>query len=138
MATPCKIRIIRPLNGVYPLYQPTVGKIYDAEFVPSKKNPYNRGHCHLGFCVLDIADKKIVVRLGEYELVEVLKPDNSGKADGERICEDCGTGYDGGPMARFCPTCKKKRLSDNAKKSGLCYTGGAAKAAKTKKGKAKK
>ena len=69
MATPCKIRIVRPLNGVYALYQPTVGKVYDAEFVPPKKHPYAQGYYHLGFCVLGIADKKIIVRPGEYEMV---------------------------------------------------------------------
>lgn len=69
MATPCKIRIVKPLDGVYPLYQPEVGKIYDAEFVPPKKHQSRKGHYNLGFCVLDIDDKKIIVRQGEYEMV---------------------------------------------------------------------
>lgn len=69
MAEPCKIRIIRELNGVFPAYQPVVGKVYDAVFVPPKKHPC-KGHYHLGFCVLDIAGKKIVVRPGEYEMIE--------------------------------------------------------------------
>lgn len=70
MATPCKIRIIRPLNGVYPLYQPTVGKVYDATFYPEQRcGPAKKCvMCHE--CVaIDIAGKKIVVRPGEYEMV---------------------------------------------------------------------
>lgn len=70
MATPCKIRIIRPLNGVYPLYQPQVGKVYDAEFVPAAPRDGTRSkHYNNEFCVLDIANKKLVVRPGEYEMI---------------------------------------------------------------------
>lgn len=70
MATPCKIRIVRELNGVFPQYQPEVGKICDAEFVPPKKHPSRPGHTHIGFCVIDVADKKIIVRPDEYEMIE--------------------------------------------------------------------
>lgn len=70
MATPCKIRIVKPLEGVYARFQPVVGKIYDAVFVPPKKRTTGKGHDHLEFCVLDIADKKIIVRPGEYEKIE--------------------------------------------------------------------
>lgn len=133
MAIPCKIRIVKPLDGVYPKYQPKVGRVYNAKFVEARPRPGNySGKDNSEFCIIDIADKKIVVRPGEYEMIEMLEPDNSEKTEGGRICIDCGKRYDGGPMARFCPTCKKKRLSDNAKRNGLCYTGGAAFAAKLK------
>lgn len=59
----CKARIIKPLNGVFPEYQPEVGKVYDAEYCESRKG-YNN------FAILDIKDKKIVVRMDEFEVIK--------------------------------------------------------------------
>ena len=58
----CKVRILKPLEGVYREYQPEVGKVYDAEYCESRKG-YNN------FAILDIKDKKIVVRMDEFEVV---------------------------------------------------------------------
>lgn len=58
-----KIRPTRKLNGVYPKYQPEVGKVYEAEHCPSGKR-------HGDFCIIDIKDKRIVLRKGEFEVVE--------------------------------------------------------------------
>lgn len=70
MAIPCKIRILRELNGVFPKYQPAVGKVYDGVYVPPNPHPSFRGiNYSREFCVLDIADKKIIVRPGEYEMI---------------------------------------------------------------------
>ena len=70
MATPCKIRIIRPLNGVYPLYQPTVGKEYPATLYPAQKGTNRKGRYSCAECVaIDMAGKKIIVRPGEYEML---------------------------------------------------------------------
>lgn len=35
------------------------------------------------------------------------------------ICEDCGKVFDGGPYAYFCPDCRRKKLSESAKRRGL-------------------
>lgn len=35
------------------------------------------------------------------------------------ICEDCEKVFLGGPMAHFCPACRKKRISAAAKKRKL-------------------
>ena len=71
MATPCKIRIIRPLNGVYPKYQPAVGKIYDVTLYPAMKGTNRKSRESCAECVaIDIAGKKIVVRKDEYEMIE--------------------------------------------------------------------
>lgn len=35
------------------------------------------------------------------------------------ICEDCGKTFDGGPRAFICRDCRKKRLSEYAKKRKL-------------------
>ena len=61
----CKIRIIKEITGLYPQYQPKVGKIYDAEYI---EPTYKKRNCH-AICVIDIAGKRIVIRNGEYEFV---------------------------------------------------------------------
>ena len=62
----CKIRIVKELSGVYPKLQPKVGGIYDARYVgttvKSKPQP--------AICVIEMLGKKIVIRNGEYEIVE--------------------------------------------------------------------
>ena len=35
------------------------------------------------------------------------------------ICEDCEKVFQGGPNAHFCPKCRKKRISEAAKRRGL-------------------
>lgn len=37
----------------------------------------------------------------------------------KEICEDCEGIYIGGPYSHFCPDCRRKRLSNAAKKRGL-------------------
>ena len=70
METPCKIRIVKPLDGVYPLYQPEVGKVYDATYYPEQRTKTKRKDIMVRACVaLDIAGKKIVVRPSEYQMV---------------------------------------------------------------------
>ena len=64
MAYNCKVRIIQHLPGVYPKYQPEIGRIYDAEHGKSSK--YQNSET----CVIDILDKRIALRKGEYEIVE--------------------------------------------------------------------
>lgn len=58
----CKVRIIKPLEGVYREYQPEVGKVYDADYYKS------RGR-YADFAVIDIKDKRIIVRMGEFEVI---------------------------------------------------------------------
>ena len=70
MATPCKIRIVKPLDGVYPLYQPEVGKVYDATFYPEQRSETGRKCVLCRECMaIDMAGKKIVVRPDEYEMI---------------------------------------------------------------------
>ena len=66
MAHNCKVKILQPLAGVYPKYQPEVGKIYDAEY----RNAFKKyGQWYQAVCVIDIFDKRIALRQGEYEVV---------------------------------------------------------------------
>ena len=58
----CKVKILTPLQGVFRDYQPEMGKIYDAEYRKSRKG-------NADFAVIDIKDKRIIVRLGEFEIV---------------------------------------------------------------------
>ncbi len=63
-----KIKVIKNLEGVFKKYQPEVGGIYEGEVV---KSPGNRiGWRNSEFCVINILDKKIVLRKGEYEIME--------------------------------------------------------------------
>ena len=61
----CKIRITKEITGLFPQYQPKVGKIYDAEYIEPYYQ-YQNGH---PICVIDIAGKRIIIRNGEYEFV---------------------------------------------------------------------
>ena len=64
----CKIKILKRLEGVYTKLQPEVGKVYDAHYAPIKYD--TSGTKNREFCVIDVKDKRIVVRRGEFELVE--------------------------------------------------------------------
>lgn len=35
------------------------------------------------------------------------------------ICEDCEKAFQGGPYSYFCPECRKRRLSETAKRRNL-------------------
>ena len=59
----CKIKILKPLEGVFQKYQPEVGKVYDAEY-------YHKRARYADFAVVDIKDKKIIVRVDEFEVVK--------------------------------------------------------------------
>lgn len=62
----CKIRIINPVDGVFPKYKPEVGMIYDAEYSPQD----NRAkHSKVAVCIVDILDKRICLKKGEYEIL---------------------------------------------------------------------
>ena len=62
----CKIRITKELNGIFPKYQPRVGRIYNAEYRESK----NTSHTCPPICIIDISGKNIIVRHDEFEVVE--------------------------------------------------------------------
>jgi hypothetical protein len=58
-----KIRAIKELPGVYLKYQPVIGKIYDGVYRQSASNVAS-------FCVIPILDKMIVLRNGEFEVID--------------------------------------------------------------------
>lgn len=63
----CKVKILSPLPEVFPSYQPTVGQVYDASYHSSSR----RGKSTASeVCLIDVKDKKIALRKGEYEIVE--------------------------------------------------------------------
>lgn len=59
-----KIRCIQEVTEIYANYRPVVGKIYDAIKGRTKRKQKE-------FVVLDILDKQIILRLGEYEYLGV-------------------------------------------------------------------
>ena len=40
-----------------------------------------------------------------------------------RVCADCESVFTDKPTARYCPKCRKKRLSENARRMGLYQIG---------------
>jgi hypothetical protein len=66
-----KVRILSHLSGVYSKYQPTVGEIYDAEY--KKATQRKGGRYYAPVCFIEVLDKKICLRRGEYEIVEEIK-----------------------------------------------------------------
>lgn len=64
-----KIRVIKPLTDVYQKYQPEVGKVYDAEYYPGKRKRTKEDNGCAPFCIINIQDKRIVVRKHEFEIV---------------------------------------------------------------------
>lgn len=64
----CKVRILCHLPGVYHKYQPTVGEIYEAEY--KKATQRKNGRVYAPVCFIEVLDKKICLRKGEYEILE--------------------------------------------------------------------
>lgn len=63
-----KILVTKVPEGVYPEYQPEVGKVYEAEYVPPKVK--GDGYTtYREFCVVDIKDKRICLRNGEFAVI---------------------------------------------------------------------
>lgn len=67
-ATPCRVRVTRPLYGVYPEYQPVVGKIYAAMYAGGHYAA--SGNYFARTCIIEVAGKKICLRPGEYVILE--------------------------------------------------------------------
>ena len=59
----CEIKVIKEILDIFPKYQPKVGQIYKAELSEARKYVFAE------FCVIDVLDKKIALRKGEYEIV---------------------------------------------------------------------
>lgn len=51
----------------------------------------------------------------------------------KEICEDCGKVFKGGPSAFLCPQCRKRRLSESAKKRKLNELGAEARSKKNER-----
>lgn len=62
-----KVRVIKYLDGVFPEYQPEVGRIYDALY--NVRDPYKPSAQRTYICIIDVKDKKICLRKDEYELL---------------------------------------------------------------------
>jgi hypothetical protein len=67
-AVKCNVRILCPLLGVYPKYQPTVGEVYEAYYKMATQRKSGKNYSPV--CVINVLDKKICLQKGEYEIVE--------------------------------------------------------------------
>ena len=63
----CKVRIIKYAEGVFSEYQPEIGKVYDAKYWKQASDNMKKVH---PVCIIDVKDKRIALRKGEYEIVE--------------------------------------------------------------------
>ena len=64
----CKIRITKYANGVFPEYQPEIGRVYEAKYVRQTSDNMRR---YAPVCIIDVKDKRIALRKDEYEIVEI-------------------------------------------------------------------
>lgn len=62
-----KVRVLKYLNGVFPEYQPVVGKVYDAIYNVKRRHKLDSQRTYI--CIIDVKDKKICLKRDEYELV---------------------------------------------------------------------
>ena len=63
----CKVKILSPLPEVFSAYQPIVGQVYDATYLPAGR----RGAItNTEVCLISVKDKKIALHKGEFEIVE--------------------------------------------------------------------
>lgn len=67
MAEHRKVSVLKYLDGVYPEYQPEVGRIYDAIY--NVKHRWKLDSQRTYICIIDVKDKKICLKPGEYELL---------------------------------------------------------------------
>lgn len=67
----CQIKIIKEMVDIFQKYQPKVGKIYDAIYSPATHRRDGDYSGKAEFCVINVLDKKIIVRPGEYEIVRL-------------------------------------------------------------------
>jgi hypothetical protein len=65
----CKVKVIGEVLDIYPEYRPKLGEIYDAEYSPGRWKPYKNYPGKAEFAVVNILDKRIVLRKGEFEIV---------------------------------------------------------------------
>lgn len=63
----CKVKILSPLPEVFPAYQPIVGQVYDASYHSASRKGTSTAS---EVCLINVKDKKIALRKGEYEIVE--------------------------------------------------------------------
>ena len=59
----CKIKVIKEILDIWPECRPQVGKVYDAEYVLGTGKARD-------VAVIDLAGKRILLRMGEFEVVE--------------------------------------------------------------------
>ena len=62
----CKVRIIKYAEGVFPEYQPEIGKVYDAKYWEQASDNMKKVR---PVCIIDVKDKRIALREDEYEIV---------------------------------------------------------------------
>ena len=67
----CKIKVIKEVTDIFPKYRPQVGQVYDAVVSPgyNASGRKSRWSGKAEFCVIDVLDKRIALRKGEYEIV---------------------------------------------------------------------
>lgn len=67
----CKIKVIKEVTDIFPQYRPQVGQVYDAVVSPGKlkRVGVESRPGKAEFCVIDVLDKRIALRKGEYEIV---------------------------------------------------------------------
>lgn len=66
---PGRVLVIKDVTGIFPQYRPVQGRIYQAEIVSSYRKPE--------FCVIQMKDKKIILRRSQKEREYLEVTDNA-------------------------------------------------------------
>lgn len=61
----CKIKIIKEPCGVFPQYQPKLGRTYFAEYIASA----TKDRIYTPICVVNVNGKRIILRRNEFEIL---------------------------------------------------------------------
>lgn len=65
----CRVRVTKEILDLFPQYRPRTGDVYDARYIPAKHQKDGSCNAHRAFCVVDVLDKRIVLREDEFEIV---------------------------------------------------------------------
>lgn len=66
----CKVKVIGEPLDIWPEYRPKLGEIYDADYSPGRWIPRKNYSGKAEFAVVNVLDKRIVLRKGEFEIVK--------------------------------------------------------------------
>ena len=65
------IKVTKFVEDIFPEYRPTVGAIYEAVYTPraTRRGIWKGYSGNREFCIINVRDKRIILRSGEFEII---------------------------------------------------------------------